>query len=217
VAARDTKHRRAPSASESPVFGDAVYGGLAVLVLADLQIGRLGGGGEIVALGVDQHESMGLAGDLTTQDEGRLCAYAGLVQRGTVFPLHREADTPDILRGLEQVARLEQVAARGRGVCRGPRSAPGHALLGGLIEVAADAVEDLLGGAQVSGGQQDEDPIRSGVKDMELAEGGDVVHAGISSRVGSQHQAFVEDQSDAVGHGVRLPTRVVQYPIVYTR
>jgi hypothetical protein len=44
---------------------------LAALALADLEEGPLLGGADLVALGVDQEDVGGLAGDLAAQDEGR--------------------------------------------------------------------------------------------------------------------------------------------------
>ena len=41
---------------------------------------------------------------------------------------------------------------------------------------------------------------------MELAEGGDIVDAGIGARIDRQHQAFLEHDPDAIGH--RQPFRI---------
>ena len=41
-------------------------------------------------------------------------------------------------------------------------------------------------------------------EDVQLAEGRDVVEAGIGARVGDHHQAVAHQDSAAIGHGVRL-------------
>ena len=56
---------------------------------------------------------------------------------------------------------------------------------------------------QIAGGGERQNALaRLGV-DVQLAEGGDVVEAGIGARVGDHHQAVAHQNSAAIGHSDR--------------
>ncbi|MNE79892.1 hypothetical protein D3C80_1764170 [compost metagenome] len=60
--------------------------------------------------------------------------------------------------------------------------------------------DDTLGGGQVAGALQHYHPVLPG-EEVQLAEGGDVVHPRIGARVGGEDDAILQAHGDAIGHG----------------
>ena len=111
-------------------------------------------------------------------------ADAAAAKRGIVGLLDAEQRLTHIARGLEHVAD-------------GTQTRP----IGCPIEIPMQIVEQLLGGAEITGGQYDEDAIGRGLDDVKFAIRADVVDAGRDARITRQHQALVELDSQAIGHG----------------
>ena len=158
---QETRHRRAPSSRDSP--GRRCGPAPACRTCSRRSAGR--GSPEWRRWrcpGDKWQEPLGLAGDLPAQDEGRLGAHPHLTQGRAVLILHRQADLTDVIRRLEQVVGIEQVHPRGQVAGRG---------MGRLVQVAADAVQHLPGGCQAAGHEQDEDPVRGWLEQVQLAVG----------------------------------------------
>jgi hypothetical protein len=102
--------------------------------------------------------------------------------------LNRHVDPPHIGRRLEEVVAVAKITI------------PSSRLIRGSIEIAADPADHLLGGGQIAGRQQHEQPIRRRLEHIELAVGGDVVDPGIGAGIGDQHQALLQPVANAVGH-----------------
>ena len=60
---------------------------------------------------------------------------------------------------------------------------------------------DRLGERQIAGGGNGEDSLARLGEDVQLAEGRDVVEAGIGARIGDHHQGVTHQNSAAIGHG----------------
>src|SRR5690606_7684997 len=68
-------------------------------------------------------------------------------------------------------------------------------------EISSDDRHDLLGGRQAARGQQRDAPIARGFELVQLAIRADIVDAGVGTRIGSESDAVVHMNRQAVGHG----------------
>ena len=99
------------------------------------------------------------------------------------------AEPAEVERGLVEVADGRQaLVVAGRG------------------EVGVDAVEHLLGGGEAAGRLEHEHAVGRRAEHVQLAVGADVVDAGVGAGVGEEHEALVEAEGEAVGHGRRITT-----------
>ena len=71
----------------------------------------------------------------------------------------------------------------------------------GGANVVVQTVENLLRRREVAGGFDDEHPVGSRTKHVQLPVGADVVDAGVRSGVGEEHQSLIEPEGEAVRHG----------------
>jgi hypothetical protein len=60
--------------------------------------------------------------------------------------------------------------------------------------------DDALAGGEVAGRQNDQFPLARLFKNVHLAEGGNLVKAGIGARIGYEHQAFGQSHRYTIGH-----------------
>ena len=57
---------------------------------------------------------------------------------------------------------------------------------------------------QITGGEQGKEAFSPLLQYVHLAKGGDAVDAGIGAGIGSQHQAFIEHNANAIGQAIPL-------------
>jgi hypothetical protein len=70
----------------------------------------------------------------------------------------------------------------------------GSGSLGGLVQ----EIHHGLGDGEIAGGQQHQHAIVGALERRHLAEGVDLIDAGVGPRVGQHHEAGVDQQADAV-------------------
>src|SRR3569623_2469955 len=110
------RHQRAARRVFQASFGgdDASEDGFAVLRFADLQVRCFGRRGNVIAGRIDEINLVGLAEDLTAEDEGGLGAGAALLQGLGTFLLHAITNGADIVRGIEYVFDCVEAEFGGR-------------------------------------------------------------------------------------------------------
>src|SRR6185369_13297230 len=139
-----------------------------------------------VARRIHLEQPHALAADLPAEDQRHVELDTGVFQRLRV-PL---IDMP------------HRVAQHPCGVEHAPGVPDGDGLaLGALLDLLD--LQDLahrLRDAQVARRQQHHEAVTGTLVDDHLAEGADVVHAGVGARIGQEHQPGVEFDADAVGH-----------------
>ena len=93
------------------------------------------------------------------------------------------------------------------------RSAPLPVLhiMGSVVQVGllaapalAQQADHRLRGGQITCALQHDQPFAGDAEQVQLAEGGDVIHTGIGARVGNEHQAIGQVHGNAVRHGGAL-------------
>ena len=65
----------------------------------------------------------------------------------------------------------------------------------------AQQAEHALGGGQIAGRQQYQQPLAGLFEQLQLAEGGNVIDTGIGARIGCKQQAILQVHGDAISHG----------------
>src|ERR1700733_675289 len=168
----------------------AVENGLAVFVLADLQIRRIGRAFDEIAGGIDHEEPHPLAHDLTAEQERDVETHIGAFQRLAFGRVDGANDIADTLRRLKHGRRIHQR----------------FALAGFQIVVAFHQYADhRLADRQVAGRRDRHDALLRIIECVQLAEGRNVVDAGIGSRIGEHHEPLAHENSTAIGHRLRAP------------
>ena len=98
--------------------------------------------------------------------------------------LDLSAESAEVISGLEEIANRKQRLA-GRGIRQFP----------------ADPIEELSRGREISRREENEDPIVSGSKYVDLSVARHVVDAGIRSRVAGKDDSGFHPNREAAGHG----------------
>ncbi len=165
----------------------AVQHRLAVLGLAHLEIGRLGRGLDEIAGRVHLEEPHALALDLAAEHHRHVEIHPRSLQRRAVALVH-------VPHGRAQYAG-------------GVEHAPGVPDGDGIAAVAVHQLFGLqdfphrLGDAQVAGREQHHEAVTRTLVDHHLAEGADLVEAGVGAGIGQEDQSGIELDGDAVRHG----------------
>src|SRR5262245_3176859 len=178
---------------EIDVVGDgAVEHGLAVLVLADLQVRRVLGAFDEIAGGVEHEQPRPLALDLAAQQERDIEPHVGGFER-PAFELVQVADgAPDALRRLEH----------GRGIHQR------FELAGlGIFPALTQDADDRLADREVAGRGDRHDLLARLNERMELAEGRNIVDARIGAGVGKHHEAVADQDATAIRHDRRTTSK----------
>ena len=123
--------------------------------------------------------------DLSAEQEGDVEFHVGRFKRLALGGVDGADDVADALRRLEHGRRVHQ-----RFVLAGFR----------IVVAFGQDADDGLADGQIAGGSDRHDALAGVVEDMQLAEGGDVVDAGIGARVGEHHQPLAHQNSAAIGH-----------------
>ena len=161
---------------------------LAVLGFTDLEIGRLRRGFDEVAGGVDGKQARRLADDLAAEDEaGRKLDVEGLERLG-VTAMHVAQQFANVACRLEQVGGIHQ---------RRPA-------IGGDDRFLQHGNQRLRNG-QIAGGHQHENALARLLEHGHLAEGVDLVNAGIGARIGKEDESVVQQHSHTIGHRFSAP------------
>ncbi len=176
---------------------NAVEDRLAILGLTDLQVGRLRRGGDGVAERVDHVQTGPLAGDLAAEDQRGL-GVDPIVAMFAVAAVHLAVhqQLADVLGSLEQVGHVVQV---------------GRASFTG---VTPQARHQQLGGGQVASRHQHVGCLAGVLEHVQLAVHAHIVQRGIGPGVGSEDQALVHLDSNAIGHvgALSCASRIVGRP-----
>ena len=69
-----------------------------------------------------------------------------------------------------------------------------------VIQIALQTIDNFLGGRQVAGTHKHKYTARIAAEDMHLADGADVVHARIGTRIRGHHQALIRTDAHAISH-----------------
>ena len=77
----------------------------------------------------------------------------------------------------------------------------------GIVVALGQYADDRLADRQIARRGDRHDALLRILEDMQLAEGRDVVDAGIGPRVREHHQSFAHENSTAIGHCSVLPAR----------
>ncbi|WP_341872331.1 hypothetical protein [Lutibaculum baratangense] len=165
--------------------GRAIENRLAVFVLADLQVGRVGGGLDEVAGRVDHEQPGAPFADLAGEQDRDVETAALVLQRLAVDPVDLAHDAADEMGGLEhRGCRPDRVLLAGRGV----------------LDPLGGVAEDRLSRGEVAGRGHGHDALPLLLEDVELAERRDVVEPGIRARVGDDDDAVTDEKANAIGH-----------------
>ncbi len=167
----------------------AVEHRLAVFVLADLQIGRVGGAFDEVAGGIDHVEPRPLALDLAAEQERHVELDVGGFERAVLLLVHRRIARPMRWAAWNMVGAFISVS-------RSP--------VAGFSRPSRRILRHRLGERQVAGRRDRHDALAGLGEGVQLAEHRDVVEARIGAGVGDHHQSLVDEYATAIGHGVRL-------------
>ena len=73
-------------------------------------------------------------------------------------------------------------------------------MVAGHGQVALDPVEHLVRGREAAGRLEHEQPVIGRPQDVQLAEGADVVEAGVGAGVGQEDETLVQSECEAVRH-----------------
>ncbi len=184
---------------EIDVIGDgAVEHRLAVFVFADLQIGRVGGALDEIAGAVDHEQPHPRALDLTAEQERDVEGDILGAQRRAFQRMHLADGVADPLRRLEHGRRVHQ----------------GFDLAGlRILKTLAQHREHRLADGEIAGAGDGHDAVARLVEDVQLAEGRDVVEAGIGAGIGDHHQPVAHQNSAAIRHRPALNLRVEFYAL----
>ena len=178
------------------IVGDgAIEHRLAVFVLADLQIGRVLRALDEIAGGVEQEQPRALALDLTAEEERDIELHVGGFEHLAFDLVEFAHGAADALRGLEHGRRVHQrLGLAGRGI----------------FPAFAQRAHDRLADREVAGRCDRHDAVAGLGEDVQLAEGRDIVDAGVGAGVGEHDQAVADEDSTAIGHGDgRIPVGLV--------
>ena len=167
------------------VMHGAVEHRLAVFVLADLQIGRIGGAFDEIAGGVDHEQPHPRALDLAAEQERDVEGDIFRLQGVAFGGVHGADGAADALGSLKHGRRVHQ----------------GFDLAGvGIFQTLGQGREHRLADREIAGAGDRHDPLAGLAEDVELAESRNVVEAGIGARVRDHDQAVPHQNSAAISH-----------------
>ena len=167
------------------VMHGAVEHRLAVFVLADLQIRRVGGAFDEIAGGVDHEQPHPRALDLAAEQERDVEIDVLGLQRDALGGVHGADRPADALRRLEHGRRVqERLDIAG----------------GGVFDALGQGRQHRLADRQIAGARDRHDAVARLAEDMEFAKGRDVVEAGIGAGVGDHDQPVPHQHSATIGH-----------------
>ena len=169
----------------------AVDDRFAVLRFTDLEVGRLGGRLDEVAGGVDVEQARWLAGDLAAKNETGAELDAEGFKRVGIAQEHLAQGIADMAGGLEEIGHVHQR----RSLAVGPDRFLQHR-------------DERLRDRQVAGTQEHDGALAGLLEDRHLAEGADLVDAGVGARVGEENDALVEEHADAISHWCSVARKV---------
>ena len=160
---------------------DTIEDGFTVLGFADLKIGRVGTGLDIVSGGIDVEQARWFPLNLAAENEARVEVDAECAQGLCIAPVDFAYAFPHMACGFEHIGDLEQAF-------------PFLGLV--FLKLTHHGLSD----GQVAGGEQNQYTLAGAFEQIHLTIGVDLVDPRIGAGVGKEHETGVHQHADAVSH-----------------
>ena len=154
-------------------------------MLADLEEGRVLGGLDEIAFGIDLEQARGFAMNLPAQNERGGKGTIGGFKRGAV-------DLADVTHGI-----ADDAGGLIHGF-HGQQRRTAMLFLG--IHLLVENGNHRLCHSQITGGQDHQNAVAFAFPDMHFAENGNIIKARIGARIGCKDKAAIKAQANTIGH-----------------